>query len=238
MHALTLFHYGYWVLKDSAWFYSTLAQVAASIAGVLGGFLILRLHDQIGDWRTLRTLLNAQQGAWSRAKNQEERFRDAYVKANGPGSIEGPTPELERADETWSMLVASLERRQDANFPRFLLSAGGMLVLLVIVGSVAPLFALDDPSVGRKSMFLALFLVPIIGFAVLTAVEAIRALNALNRFALWDHVQREYDQYLQNLDVWIKQIADRSMAASAPDSPVEGLMLEDRARSQGDLDPS
>lgn len=226
------------MLTDSAWFYSTLAQVAAAIAGVLGGFLILRLQDQIGDWRALRTLLHAQQGAWSRAKNQEERFRDAYLKANGPGSIEGPTPELERADETWSMLVASLERRQDANFPKFLLSAGGMLILLVIVGSVAPLLALDDPSVGRKSFFLALFLVPLVGFALLTAFEAVRALKVLKRFELWDHVQREYDQYLKNLEVWIKQIADRTMAAGAHDSPVEGLMLEDRARSQGDLDPS
>lgn len=190
---------------EPAWFFSSLAQVTAAIVAFLGGFLTLRLQDQVKEWRALRIGLVSTQRRWLGAKRAAERFWDQYAKTQGTGPIEGPTPELDRENETWASLVDLIEEQKQSTLPRFFSIGAVALSMLLVVGVVLPLLDLDAPSDRMQAAYLAIFLLPLVGFASATAFVARAELRAVRTLRLWDRVVAEYENYLANVEMWEQQ---------------------------------
>ena len=84
--------------------------------------------------------------------------------------------------------------------PRHIFWSGGCLALLFIVGSIAPLFALGDPSNGTKSWFLLPVTALVLAFVVIAYLRSRDTLARLKTFALWPRVDAEYSEWeMQNL---------------------------------------
>lgn len=166
-------------LNDAAWFYSSLAQVAAAVVAFLGGFLLLRLQDYERYWQDILARLKANQARW---------VQDQNIQSD--------------ASFSWNELVRAVEEQKQAAVPHHIFWSGGCLGLLFLIGSVAPLFALGQPSNGAKSWFLLPVATLVLAFVLIAYFRSRDKLAELKAFELWPRVEDELiEQEMQN-EAW------------------------------------
>ena len=154
--------------EGAEWFYSTLAEVSATIVGFLGAFLVVRLHASMDEWR--RESLRVQESRRVLTRLQERAGTQVSAR------------DAERARAALDDLVATADRQHLGRFPAELTVGAVVLAGLLAVGVIAPLVALDAPGDGVQIAFLlpvaALSLLAA-GVMYLYAVLAWRAWQAL-----------------------------------------------------------
>ncbi len=129
--------------EGDEWFYSTLAEVSATIVGFLGAFLVIRLHAAMDEWRR------------ESARVREARLLLVRLQDQLAGSASAR--DVERARSALDDLLVTADRQQLARFPMELTVGGAVLGGLLVVGVIAPLVALDAPGDAVQSAFLLPF---------------------------------------------------------------------------------
>jgi hypothetical protein len=129
--------------EGAEWFYSTLAEVSATIVGFLGAFLVIRLHASMDEWR--RESRRVEESRRVLARLQEQVRTGVSVR------------DTERARAALDELVATADRQHLARFPAELTVGAVILGGLLSVGVIAPLVALDAPDDAVQVAFLLPF---------------------------------------------------------------------------------
>lgn len=173
-------------MSDPSWFYSSLAQSAATIVGLGGAFYIFRLQTFVSEWTTAAEQLPVQQRRWSearfRVRQEESRFGEPRtVDDHFEDGVSPDSAQEER--ERWSDLREHLELRETAAFPGELLSLAALLGAVLLAGCFIPLVMLGGDGnlqqVGIVSPFAAL--------SVLTGVVMYR--RASSAFTRWQTIE-------------------------------------------------
>ncbi|HEX8004313.1 MAG TPA: hypothetical protein VF519_16625 [Mycobacteriales bacterium] len=159
------------------WFYSSLAQVTASLVGFLGAFLLVRLSSYIADWRDAASALDRLQRSWSIAHTSGLHER-AY-------------------EALWELRVLD-DRRQAERFPREIPAVFALVGLVFGVGVVLPLLALGAPSNAAQAAYLGPVALLVVAGAAIMLLAARRAFREWRTVALWDVVHRRLDEERDN----------------------------------------
>jgi len=151
------------------WFYTSLAQVTASLVGFLGAFLLVRLSAYIGEWRTSANELHRLQRTWSVARSTNA----------------GP-----RAEEAlWEIRVLD-DRRRGERFPRELPLVFVVLGLVFVVGVVLPLMALAAPAEGTRTAYVLPVALLVVAGAAIMLLAARQAFREWVKAELTEPVRR------------------------------------------------
>ena len=175
-------------MHDSAWFFSSLAQVSAGLVGLIGGFVVLRLHDQIGRWQELRTDILLLQSRW------------VNLDQMNPGRPLVREFERERA-LAWNEFMIAYARGQQAKMPGDLVLALPILFLIFVVGALVPLARLDAPSTGERAVMLATVAGLILVFGTVLLAAGRRAMRQVRAPVL---LPQTTDQ-LKSLEVAVQE---------------------------------
>lgn len=190
-------------MTEPAWFYSSLAQVSAAIVAFLGGFLLLRLQDYERSWQDILVRLNVNQARWTQDQNLQ--------------------PD---ASFSWNELVRAVEEQKQAAVPRHIFLSGACLAVLFLVGSVAPLYALGEPSLGARSWFLLPVAGLVLAFVLIAYLRSRDTLARLKAFELWPRVDGAYIDWEMQNEAWKSQKeweeAERRKRAEAAKAEDEG----------------
>ncbi len=154
--------------EGAEWFYSTLAEVSATIVGFLGAFLVVRLHASVDEWRR-------ECGRVQQARRVLGRLQDQLGESVSPG-------DAERAHAALEELLATADRQHLARFPTELTVGAGILGGLLTVGVIAPMVALDVPEDAVQWALLlpfAALAVLAAGLMYVSAAQAWRAWQAM-----------------------------------------------------------
>lgn len=159
------------------WFWSSLAQVTASLVGFLGAFLLVRLSTYVAGWREAANDLDRLQRSWS------------IAHASGPS---------ERAEEAlWELRILD-DRRRDERFPREIPAILLLLGLVFVVGVVLPLMALGAPGNATQSLYVVPIGLLVLAGAVIMLLTARSAFREWQTVALWDVVHYRLDEARAN----------------------------------------
>lgn len=198
---------------DSSWFYSSFSQVTGAIVGFVGGFLILRLQTYITDWGQLLARLESGQTQWALTS---DRFH----------TVEGGEewhPELSvEKNQHWADLMRALRERDRARMPTELLAGGLLLLVLLVVGVLWPLMALDAPSDRRKIEFLLPWTLLILAFVGVMYWRARATLAELREFKLRGWALAQFEEQERQEEAWF----DRDLDKLASTDPVMRDLLD------------
>jgi hypothetical protein len=165
--------------------------------GFLGGFLIFCLLGQMSEWAELKGRLVSLQSVWFLA--------DGAVQSSE--MKRGNIALRERAEErrVWSDLVRAIQERERAEMPVEFAIGTAALALLVGVGIIWPLMALEAPTNDTQFVFMIPWTFLLIAFAGFMYLRAIAVLRGLKSQPLWELVEGAYDTYKAEAEAWAER---------------------------------
>lgn len=188
-------------MKESAWFYSSLTQVTATLVGFIGGFLILRLLNLLAEWEAIGKALENEEGAWLKALWTMEQ---TPVGEGEPGL----PPAYEKEEVAWDALYRTIKQREQARVPFEIWVSGLILLALLAVGTVWPLVVLDAPSTSTQLRFVIPWSVLILIFAGVAAWRTVKAWRDLKAIGLSRRTEAKVFEYELNAEESARRIEE------------------------------
>jgi hypothetical protein len=187
-------------VPDASWFYSSLAQSSAAIVGFLGGFYIYRLLSFMEEWEGRKDRLQSFQQRWASSHHENEAQWDEFTASGHTGPVAnfpGWDAEITRRErDDWRQLRTALDEQRLARFPSELNVLALLLLALFLVGTVAPLAALEAPAAGEKAVYVGSVIAIIGATAIYVRVQAGRVFETWKNEKMYQVVRDEYQQQL------------------------------------------